>query len=305
MINRSRPTISPAAPGARLERWDDIQLLLLAARAGSYTRAAKELGIEQSTVSRRIAALEEQLGGQLFEPHPGGPARRMLTPLGERLLRHAETVEAGVRAFTDEARGHESDVSGRVRVALTESLAIHVVIPNLVGPLREAHPGLTLELISSEVASDLGHREAEIATRFFRPPSGDLVSKRVARLPTAVLGHRKFAGTPAAQLPWIVCDVPGVATPERGWFDRHVHTTPALITNTFLSQQEAVRAGLGVALLARSSRLLDASLVELDVGLPDGPELALWLTTPRALRRVPRVRAVWDALEPALRALDS
>ncbi len=289
----------------RLERWDDIQLLLKAARAGSFTQAANQLGIEQSTVSRRIAGLEEQLGAQLFERHPGGPGRRLLTPLGERLVRHAETVEASVLAFTDEARGHETDVKGRVKVALTESLAVHVVIPTLIGPLRRAHPGLTVELVSSHAASDLSHRDAEIATRFFRPPSGDLISKRVARLSTAVLARPEFAHTPASKLPWISCELAGIATPERAWYERHVAREPALVTNTYVAQLEAVRAGLGAALLTRSVRLLDPGLEELDLGLPRGPELSLWLTTPRALRRVPRIRAVWDALEPALRALDS
>ncbi|MCB9586243.1 MAG: LysR family transcriptional regulator [Polyangiaceae bacterium] len=287
-----------------LDRWDDIQLLLSVARSGSFTRAAAALGIEQSTVSRRIAALEAQLGSELFAPHPGGPGKRELTPLGERLIRHAETVEASVLAFTDEALGHETEVSGRVRVALTESLAVHVVIPNLVAPLRRTHPRLTLELISSDLASNLGHREAEIAARFFRPKSGDLVSKRVARLPTAVLATREVAQIPFSRMPWIVCDIPGVPTPERAWYDRHIGSEPALITNTYVAQQEAVRCGLGAALLTRTTRLLDPNLVELDLGLA-GPELALWLTTPRALRRVPRIRAVWDALESALGALDA
>lgn len=303
-MNRRSSPRARKQPVVELERWDDIQLLLSVARSGSFTRAAATLGIEQSTVSRRIAALEAQLGAQLFVAHPGGPGKRQLTPLGERLVRHAETVETSVLAFTDEARGHEREVTGRVRVALTESLAVHVVIPNLVAPLKRAHPGLTLELVSSDLASDLGHRAAEIATRFFRPKSGDLVSKRVARLPTAVIASRALAKLPVERLPWVVCEIPGVSTPERAWYDRYVGREPTLITNTFVSQQAAVQHGLGAALLTRSTRLLDPNLVELDLGLPPGPELSLWLTTPRALRQVPRIRAVWDALEQALAALD-
>ena len=75
-------------------------------------------------------------------------------------------------------------------------------------------------------------------------------------------------------------------------------------TNSHLAQIEAVRAGLGVALLARAIRQLDPALVELDLGLPPGPTLELWLVTPRTLAQVPRVRAVWDFLAQRLQSLE-
>lgn len=296
-----------ALPGQAPHRWDDIRLLLEVARAGSFTQAARRLGVEQSTVSRRIAALEESVGGLIFDREPGaaGHTGRGITPFGERLILRAEQVEEGVLAFDDEASGHEVAVKGRVRLALTESMAIHIVLPSLLPLLRQRHPELHVDLLTGDTTADLGHREAEIAIRFFRPPTGALIAKRVARLSTAVIAHRSFKRTRGSELPWVNVELRGIQTPEQLWLQRHVQRPPRLITNSYLTQIEAVRAGVGAALLTRSVLLLDAQLAELELELPAGPILELWLVSPASLRKVPRVAAVWDALEPALSALDS
>jgi DNA-binding transcriptional LysR family regulator len=276
-------------------RWDELRVLLGVLREGSFSAAAVALGIEQSTVSRRIAALEQTLGSALFDRLRSGPRPTALaTSLRERL----ERVEAEVHGVLDGVRAHEPEARGRVRLALTESLAVHVVIPRIIAPLRAKHPHLEVDLLTSDLAADLGRREADIALRFFRPTSDDLVAKRIARLRTAVLAHRDYprVSRPARELDWIALEIPGLPSREEAFLAEHVQVVPMMRTNGYLAQVEAVRAGLGVALLARSLLLLDPSLVMLDLGLPEGPSLDLWLTCPKSLRDVPRVDAVWRAL---------
>lgn len=283
-----------------LPRWDDLALLLAVARAGSFTSAARQLGIEQSTVSRRVQGLEEALGVTLFERRA---KQSVLTPVGERLLRRAEAVEAEVQAFTDEARGTERDVRGRVRLALTESVAAYAVLPRVLPILRKEHPELSLELLTSYGVADLGHREAEIALRFFRPRSGDLVTSRIVTMQTAWLAHRRLCKRAREKLDFIGVHLEGLKTPEEVFLDKHIGKKPWLVTSSYMTQVEAVRAGLGVALVPRSLKRVDPNLVELDLGTPQGPVLELWLVAPRSLRKVPRIDAVWSLLERELRVL--
>lgn len=284
-----------AAP-IELERWDDLHLLLAVARAGSFTNAAKRLGIEQSTVSRRMRALETALGLSLFERHP---RRSMLTPAGETLVRRAESVEAEVHALCHEAGGIEREVRGRVRLALTESIAVYAVIPRVLPELRKKYPDLTVELLSSYQAAELGHRDAEIALRFFRPESGDLVAQRIATMETALIAHKRWRTRAVRELDFITVTLEGAPTIEAEFVRKQFGKEPQLVTNSYTAQIEAVRAGLGAAVLPRNLLELDASLVELDADAP-GPVLELWLVTPRSLRRVPRIDAVWTALETGL-----
>jgi DNA-binding transcriptional LysR family regulator len=283
-----------------LERWDDLNLLLAVARAGSFTHAAKLLGIEQSTVSRRMRTLEDSLGVALFERHP---QKSVLTPVGETLLRRAEAVEAEVHALCDEAGGVERDVKGLVRVALTESIAVYGVIPRVLPKLRKQYPELRLELMTSYLAADLGHRDAEIALRFFRPQSGDLVAQRIVTMQTTLLAHKRLAGRSLSELDFVTVALEGLPTLETEFLRKHLGKEPHLVTSSYLVQVEAVRAGLGAALLPRNLLRLDSSLVELDLRVPRGPLLELWLVTPRSLRRVPRIDAVWTALENGLTEL--
>ncbi|WP_437632851.1 LysR family transcriptional regulator [Sorangium sp. So ce854] len=296
---RSRPSAPAGRPLADVD-WGDLRLFLEVARAGSFSAAARKLGIEQSTVSRRMAAFERALRAAVFDRRPGGS---MLTPLGEQLRRHVEAMEAGADQLVRDASGHEREVEGLVRLALTESIAVHAVIPRVLPALAEEHPRVSLHLLTSYEAADLGHRDAEIALRFFRPRSGDLVAARVVTLPTVPVAHRRLSKKGRDELDWIGVDLGRIAAVEDDYQKRHVRKAPRLVVGSYIAQIEAVRAGLGAAVLPRSALALDDDLVELDLGLPAGPVLELWLVTPRSLRQVPRIAAVWSALEEQLQFL--
>ena len=289
-----------------MPRWDDVRVLLAALRTGSFTLAARALDADQSTVSRRIAALEESIGAPLFERTPRGPVP---TELGEALRERAEAVEAELVRFADAARGsRERGVRGRVRLALTESLATHFVIPRVLPSLRAAHPELVVELVTGYRAVDLAAREADVALRFFRTERGDLVGRRVARLPTGVLAARSLArklrGRSLQALDWIAVELDGIPTPESAWLAAHAGVEPVLVCTSFDSQIAAIRAGLGVGLGARALARAHRDLVVLEGPHPPGPSLELHVVARRAIRDVPRVAAVVDALTEQLAGLE-
>jgi len=291
---------------AGLERWDDLRVFLEVMRRGSFSAAAEALGVEQSTVSRRIASLELSLGAPLFDRLPGAPRA---TELAQRMRAQAEAIEAQVHALAEAARGQASggeSLEGRVRLALTESFAVQVVLPHIVSELAERHPRLALDLVVSDLAADLSFREADLALRFFRPSRGDLVVKRLARLPVVVLAHERYVRGLAGELgsaAWIALELAGVATPEQELLARRLGRPARMRVNSHLSLVEAVRGGHGVAPLTRALRYLYPELIELELGLPALPDVELWLATPRALRNVARVAAVWSLLEARLAQL--
>jgi DNA-binding transcriptional LysR family regulator len=299
---RPRDRVRPTEPSLDTLRWDDVRVLLTVLRAGSFTLAARALGTEQSTVSRRIAALEAHLGAPLFERTPRGPRP---TERAERLREAAERVDDEMHRFADVAAGDEPAVRGRVRIATSEGLAIHALVPAVLPALAKAHPELTIELATSERAVDLAAREADIALRFFRGGRGDLVIQRVATVRTAVLAHRTLArslrGVPTSELPWIVVELPGIDTPEASWLRTH-GGPPRLVFTSYEVLLAGVRAGLGVGLVPRAVLRTHRELVALDEP-PACPPLEVFLVTRRAIRKQPRIAAVIDHLLATLPAL--
>ncbi len=281
--------------------WDDVKYFLAAAQHGGFGAAARALNAQQSTVSRRVAGLERQLGGALFDC---GASGLTLTRLGEQVRVEAETMAQALTRVSDAATTGEHEVEGLVRVAMTETLADVFVIPHVLPQLLARHPKLRVDLVISSTSADLARREAEIALRFFLMPSGDLLTRRIARMRTVVLARptlaKKLRHTPIAEWPFVSVWLPGATLPEEAWREQYTPRDVRFSTNSFHAQVHAVRAGLGVAVLpdvfAKELKLAELSLPK---GVPEPPPLNLYLVTPRTLRRVPRVAAVYSALEEA------
>lgn len=278
--------------------WDDLRFLLCAAQEGGFGAAARRLETQQSTVSRRVASLERRLGGVLFDRTAGG---LVLTGLGRRVLDQAEVMEAALTRVADAAASTEGVVEGVVRVAMTETIAAALIIPEVLPKLLAAHPKLRVDLLIGNTSADLARREADLAVRFFLTPRGDLVTRRVARLSTAVMAERKLAKTlsrqPAASWPFVSVWLPTGNAPEEGWRKAHARQEVRVTTNSFHAQVEAVRAGLGVAVLPQVlGEVVGLSALSLPAAVPPPPPLDVYVVVPRALRKVPRVAVVLDAL---------
>src|SRR5262245_16323251 len=142
--------------------WDDLRHFLAFARAGSMQAAAKALGVNQSTVQRRIADLEECIGHRLLERHLGS---YRLTALGQELCPAAEGVATAVEAFGRHLAACRKDVSGTVRVTCGSSVAACLRRTPLIDAFHARYPDLRVELVISDRHLDLSKGEADLAIR--------------------------------------------------------------------------------------------------------------------------------------------
>lgn len=283
--------------------WNDLRYFLAVARDGSTLAAARALRVSQTTVARRIAALEEALGVHLFEKRQAGYS---LTPEGQSLIGRAEQVEAALNGFAGAAAAQSREVSGVVKITTEEVYAITVLTPLLI-ELREIHPDIVIELDTSQAVRDLGAGEADISLRStkadFQQAAG-LVGRRIcvddwalycsrgyaARhgVPTnreELLNHA-FIGGGGGNL-WIHYQAWLQALGLEGQVAMHNATSGGLLSG--------VRSGFGIAVLPCIVGGSDPDLIQC---LPpaEGHERTLWLFTHERVRHTPRVRAVVDFL---------
>jgi DNA-binding transcriptional LysR family regulator len=291
-------------------RWDDLRVVLALYRRGSLKRAAVELGVNISTVSRRLDALESLLELRLFDRASDGAHP---TLAADRLIPHAETMEQAALAFCAALEGFEVDPEGEVRLTAPPGVVDHFIAPALVD-LAELHPRLRLSILSTVSYADLTRREADLALRFIRPSSGDFVSTRVAAYGWTVVASPAVAeATGRLKDPnavrWVNWGEDLGHLPDAKWIATHVDPSRVVLRSSGMTTLiEAVRNGLGVMLanapfaslpgLTRvsCSPKLRRSLAE----LPDAP---LWLVGHRALREVPRIAAVWEWLKARFEAV--
>ena len=142
--------------------WNDLRYFLAVARDGSTLAAARALRVSQTTVARRIAALEEALGIHLFEKRQAGYS---LTPVGQDLRRASGTAsKRRCHGFSDAAAAQSRNVSGVVKITTEEVYAITLLAP-LLTELHRLHPDIVIELDTSQTVRDLGAGEADISLR--------------------------------------------------------------------------------------------------------------------------------------------
>lgn len=286
---------------ARTADWDDLKYFLAIARSGTATGAARALRVDQTTVARRLSAMEAGLGLRLFERRQAGYA---LTPAGEALIPRAEAVETAAAAFADTAGAQSRELSGTVRLTSLELYAV-TILPPLLRDLHGAHPGLRIDLDTADEKRDLGAGEADIALRGGqRPAEGGLVGRRIAADPWSLYCSRAYAA--AHPRPRTVAALRGHAIVGGGgemiwplyqaWLQRHrLEEAVTMRHNSAVGLLAAVRAGAGLAVLPSFIADRDPELVRcLEPPTDDGAEL--WLLTHERLRRTPRIRAVMDFL---------
>lgn len=283
---------------AKARNWDDLRVFLAVARAGSLSGAARTLGVNHSTVFRRIGAFETGLGVRLFERLPSG---YLLTPAGEELHEGALRVEEEIASLSRKVTGQDLRLSGTVRVTTVDMLAFGLLPRHLAG-FRDAYPGIDLELVVGNATLSLGRREADVALRVGNAPPETLVGRRVGRLAFAVYGSADYRARrlepDLALHDWIGFDAEHEALVRR--FAHFLPgVRPALRTNSVAAALAAAGAGLGLAALPCGLADLEPDLVRV-APLPDDFTLDLWLLTHEDLRQTARIRAFLDFLAEAL-----
>ena len=286
--------------------WADFQYFAAVSRTGGLARAARELGVNHSTVFRRINALETDLGVRLFERTAG---RYALTAAGEEMMATAASVEEQITTLDRRISGRDYRLSGTIRVTTTDTIGLWFVQPHLF-QFHQHYPGIQVELIISSEFFSLSKREADIAIRPTQNPPEELVGRRVSNIAWAVYGSRDYLkDRPRLRKPSdlarhiIVCGDDSLAhLPATRWVHAHAPDTAVVYrSNSMITQLSAVKAGFGLAVLPCFLADPEPTLVRV---LPPDPSFTsgLWLLTHRDLRDTARIRAFIDFIAQSVRA---
>lgn len=279
--------------------WNHARAFLVTAEEGSLSAAARALGMTQPTLGRQVAALEEELGVALFERVGKGFE---LTPSGIELLEYVRAMGEAASSLSLVATGQATSIEGNVCISATDLVTI-LVMPSIVENFRRVYPGITLELIASNLESDLKRREADIAIRGLRPTQPDLIAKKIGDVTAhlyAATNYLQQFGNPTSSQDLadanFVCDKPEIIINILKDFGFNL--TPRnfpVISESVITQWELVKKGIGLALLpdqvAEQEPLFQKVLPDIQ---PFTGEL--WLVVHRELRTNRRVRLVYDFL---------
>ncbi|MDP3895175.1 MAG: LysR family transcriptional regulator [Mesorhizobium sp.] len=279
--------------------WDDLRYFLAVARDGSTLAAARALGVNQSTVQRRIAELERRTGHALARRHPSG---YQLTEFGEALLPSAEAVEAAALALERQVRDYSNDLVGTIRLTCPEPLVARITASPLLDRFHERYPALRVEFVMSDRYLDLSKGEADVALRSGEPADENLVGRKIGDSIWAVYASRSYVqqhGRPqsvADLAHHAIVGFDGMLINHRAarWFASVApDATVAARNNSILGVLLAVKSGVGVAPLPTTIADTETDLVQV---LPPVEELARgwYLLTHPDLRRTPRIRAFFD-----------
>ena len=280
--------------------WDNLQTFLAVARTGRISAAARRLRVDHTTIARRVAALEDQLGVPLFYRTTTG---YLLTPHGQNAVAQAESMDAAALALAARAREGIDVIAGRVRLAMAPEFGSHWVASHLAS-FRKAHPHLELQILVGTRQRNLLRGEAELAVQSPRPPGRDLVAVRLARVALGLYasktlardGRWRITGRETLRDVPLLTYTPGLQMlQEAKWFQSLlVPGTVTLETNSTHTLLAAAVAGAGVAVLPRFVARWHDDLVAVsdDVAAHD-----VWLVTHPEFRRDPKVRAAADFLK--------
>lgn len=271
--------------------WDDLKILLALARRRSARGAAQELGVSNSTITRRLDDFERDLGTRLFDRTPEG---YRMTQSAENLLPVAEHVEELVLAAQRRVSGEDQELEGLIRLTLPTSTGLSVLMPRLA-KFAEDYPGITLDIITSAESLDLGRREADIAIRLFRTgtsPPENLIGRRISAMTCSAYVHRDLLNPddPAdvSHLSWI--DL-GPSVPDEPWklFCRNGHLPVRHVVGDVNFQVEAVRNRMGM-IFAPCVLFRDIDEIVRVPGEDCHHVLDVWVLTHKDLRLSARMR---------------
>jgi len=278
--------------------WNDLRYFLAVAREGSTIGAASALKVNQSTVQRRLAALEEAIGSQLVERTPTG---YRLTEKGLALRPHAEAVETAVAAFRRQLASVDDVATGTIRVTAPEGIAYLILTP-LLGKFHTLHPRLKVDVILTDRILDLSNGDADIALRAAPLEDSALIGRKIADLAWGFYASRSYADRQGSMSGPEDINRHAVIQFDRELADIQVSkwlrgiVTEAPIAARCSSVSGAlltVKSGVGVALLPSHIGDTEKDLVRLFGPLKDIVSGCYLIAHPD-LHKTPRVRAFFD-----------
>jgi len=285
--------------------WNQARAFLVTAEEGTLSAAAKALGLTQPTLSRQVSALEAELGITLFE-RVG--QRLVLTESGMELLEHARSMGDAALNFALAVAGQSQQLEGIVTISAGE-LDAAFRLPRIIALLRQAEPGIDIEVVVTNDVSDLKRREADIAIRNFRPTQNDLIAKKLGKEAIWFYGTKDYL----TALPHVT-DFSELTDIQIIGFDRSDSVTNKLnqqgwhlskqnfrlITSFQMLQLGLCKEGLGVIFFPQTMGDKDPDLVRAFDHMGPIMKLPVWLVCHQELRTNLRVRRVFDFIASEL-----
>lgn len=285
--------------------WNKARAFLVTAEEGSLSAAARALGMAQPTLGRQVDGLEQELGIVLFERVGRGLT---LTPSGMELLDHVRAMGDAAGRVSLAALGQSQALEGSISISASETYAA-VLLPPIIAKLRIAEPGIQVEIVVANHASDLLRREADIALRHFRPTEPDLIAKKIGMADAILYASPDYVaklGNPAT--PYDLRHAEFVNMDRTGGMIKGLNSlglglTEAnfpLLTESYLVMWELVKQGAAIGILDSHIGDADPDVVRV---LPDlGPlSFPIWLVAHRELTTSRRMRRVFDFLVAELK----
>lgn len=283
---------------AQHPEWGDLRYFLELARTGKLSVTARKLGVEHTTVARRISRLEEQINSSLFDRRRDGYS---LTEAGDALVPHAEAMEAAMLVAMSETGAQTGGATGTVRIGTPEAFGLFAVVPELP-KLYAEHPNLQVELLPLPHFPSLAAREVDILVTLDRPLVGRYVVSRLTNLEYHLYASIDYlASRPPindmsdlANHDFVDYVQDQLMSDDLRYLERLTSQPRRRFTSTsILAQRDAISAGLGMGMMTPYVVAGCDNLVRVLPGKAKIP-LILWIAVPTDLFRLARVRAGWD-----------
>lgn len=276
--------------------WSDLRYVVAIGDTGSMVAAARALGVEHTTVSRRIAALEHDLGVRLFMRTPDG---QRPTSAGEAAIATGRALQRSIQELETAIAGADSRPAGTVRLTTSEGFA-QLLVPHLAR-LYVEQPEIKVELLTGNRVFDLTRNEVDIAVRLVPTERDDLVVRHVSRVGWALYANPSYFAGKAAEAPtdWaghrvIHYEEALRGTPGQRWLLEHAaEATVAMRGNSIPSCVAGAAAGIGIACLPCLQGDRESRLQRLGDPVTHGD---VWLAAHPDRLRIARNRVVWDFL---------
>jgi DNA-binding transcriptional LysR family regulator len=285
--------------------WSLIRSFLAAIDKGSLLGAARALQMSQPTLGRQVTQLESQLGVVLFERTGRGLAP---TPIALKLAVAARSMEAGALQLSGTLSGEQTQSGGTVRITASGPVAVYLM-PAVLAALRQAQPEIQVELVASNLVSNLLRREADIAVRMVRPDQASLVARKLGQVGLGAYAHRSYLarhGTPKVPTDLLEHALVGGdadTTILQGFEALGLSVARenfVLRSDDLVVQWQAVRSGLGVGFCADYLARTDPDVLRVLPAVLNIPPIPMWLAVHREIRTNQRIRTVFDFLAEAL-----
>ncbi|WP_417684571.1 LysR family transcriptional regulator [Roseibium sp.] len=276
-----------------MDKWDDLKFVLAVAKAGNLSAAARKLGVNHSTVSRRLTALETGIGARLFDRLPDG---LVPTDAGREAVDTAKRVEAEVLSLDTRITARDGELEGPLRITAAQ-LIFQAGLSDIMARFAEAHPKIELSMLASNELLSLTRREADVAVRVTDRPDEGLFGRLATGQRRGFYASRSFVNTHGEALSGSEDDAPIPYVAFKWWGEsppkeirsRFPNAVTSVVCDDMIALHSAVRAGMGIGRMPCFLGDTDPQLVRVP-----GFELVryfdIWVLTHPELKNVERIR---------------